>query len=297
MTTRALHRSGARALREMMGVIEPWVQLAKPGVTRLVLLTTLFGGLVAAVPMSIGRWFITLTGTALVVAAANALNMVHEKDADALMSRTRDRPLPSGRLAPAPVMRAAAGAAVLGLALLCTIQLVSAALALLALASYVWLYTPLKRTTPHALYAGAVPGAIPPLIGYASATDGQLDAPAFVLFALLAVWQIPHFLAISMFRRAEYQRAGFRVFTVCRSQRSVRRLMFVWSVALFVVSLIPAWMGMGGVLYLALAIGFGVPFLAGAAYGLSSAADEQWAKSLFFASMPHLVVLFVGLAL
>lgn len=297
MTSRVLHRSGARALREMLSAAEPWVQLAKPGVTRLVLVTTLFGGLVAAVPMSIGRWAVTLLGTALVVAAANALNMVHEVDADALMSRTRDRPLPSGRLAPGPVTRAALVAAASGLGLLCVIHVVSAALALLALASYVWVYTPLKRTTPHALYAGTIPGAIPPLIGYASATGGQLDAPAFVLFALLAVWQIPHFLAIAMFRRAEYQRAGFRVFTVCRSQRSVRRLMLGWSVALFAVSLVPAWLGMGGVLYLALALGFGIPFLAGAAYGLSSGADEHWAKSLFFASMPHLVVLFVGLAL
>ncbi len=297
MTSRVLHRSGARAVREILSVAEPWVQLAKPGVTRLVLVTTLFGGLVAAIPMSIGRWAITLLGTALVVAAANALNMVHEMDADALMTRTRDRPLPSGRLTPGPVTRVSLFAAALGLVLLCAIHVVSAALALLALASYVWLYTPLKRTTPHALYAGTIPGAIPPLIGYASVTGGQLDAPAFVLFALLAVWQIPHFLAIAMFRRAEYQRAGFRVFTVCRSQRSVRWLMLGWSVVLFGVSLVPAWMGMGGVLYLALALGFGMPFLLGAAYGLSSAADERWAKSLFFASMPHLVVLFVGLAL
>jgi len=297
MNTRALHRFGARPVREALVALEPWVQLAKPGVTRLVLVTTLFGGLVAAVPMSVGHWALTLVGTALVVAAANALNMVQEMDADALMTRTRQRPLPTGRLSPAPVTRVAAAAAIVGLGLLCLIHVVSAGLALLALVSYVWVYTPLKRTTPHALYAGAVPGAIPPLIGYASATGGQLDAPAFVLFGLLAVWQIPHFLAIAVFRRAEYQRAGFRVFTVCRSQRSVRRLMFAWSVALFAVSLVPAWIGMAGVLYLALAIGFGVPFLAGAAYGLSSRADEHWAKSLFFASMPHLVVLFVGLAL
>src|SRR5687767_13942300 len=143
MTTRALHRSSARVLREMLSVAEPWVKLAKPGVTRLVLVTTLFGGLVAAVPMSLARWLITLAGTALVVAAANALNMVQERDADALMSRTRDRPLPTGRLAPGPVTRAATGAALLGVGLLCTIHVVSAALALLALASYVWVYTPL----------------------------------------------------------------------------------------------------------------------------------------------------------
>jgi heme o synthase len=296
MNTRALHRFGARPLRDGVTALAPWVQLAKPGVTRLVLVTTLFGGLVAAVPMSLGRWILTLLGTALVVAAANALNMVQEIDADALMSRTRDRPLPQGRLQPGPVTRVAAAAALIGLGMLCFINLVSAALALFALTSYVWIYTPLKRVTPYSLYVGALPGAIPPLIGYASVTGGQLDAPAFALFGLLAVWQVPHFLAIAMFRRAEYQRAGFRVFTVCRSQRSVRRLMLGWSIALLAMSLLPAWMGMGGTLYLALALGFGIPFVIGAAYGLRSAADEHWAKSLFFASMPHLVVLFVGLA-
>ena len=174
---------------------------------------------------------------------------------------------------------------------------VSALLALLALVSYVWIYTPLKRTTPHALYAGTIPGAIPPLIGYASTTGGRLDAHAFMLFLLLAVWQIPHFLAIAMFRKEEYERAGFKVFTGCRSRREVRWLMLVWSLLLFVVSLAPAWLGMGGTLYVAVAIGFGVPFLAGAAYGLRSAADDRWARSLFFASMPHLVVLLVGLSL
>jgi len=111
------------------------------------------------------------------------------------------------------------------------------------------------------------------------------------------VWQIPHFLAIATFRRAEYERAGFKVFTVCRSRNEVRRLMLVWSALLFAVSLVPVWLGMGGTLYAALAVGFGLPFLGGAAYGLRASADDGWARSLFFASMPHLVVLFVGLAL
>jgi protoheme IX farnesyltransferase len=118
-----------------------------------------------------------------------------------------------------------------------------------------------------------------------------------VLFALLAVWQVPHFLAIAMFRRSEYERAGFKVFTVCRPRDEVRRLMLIWSVLLFAMSLVPVWLGMGGTLYAAIAVGFGLPFLLGAAYGLRSCADDDWARSLFFASMPHLVVLFVGLAL
>lgn len=301
MNTRALRRLSIHPMREALEPLRPWIELAKPGVTRLVLVTTLFGAVVAPGELwslaGLVRLVLTLFGTACVVAAANALNMLYEADADALMSRTRDRPLPSGRLAPGPVLRVAVGVAVLGVAVLASVDLVSAALALLALCSYVWVYTPMKRMTPHALYVGVVPGAIPPLIGYASSTGGVLDAAAFVLFAILAVWQIPHFLAIAMFRQAEYARAGFKVFTVCRPRAAVRRLMLGWSVLLFVVSLAPVWLGMGGTLYVALAVGFGLPFLLGAAYGLSDAADVGWARSLFFASMPHLVVLFLGLAL
>jgi protoheme IX farnesyltransferase len=297
MDTRALHRLGVRPLRDLAEHLQPWVELAKPGVTRLVVVTTLFGGLIAPGSLSLLAWIFTIVGTTLVVAAANALNMFYEADADALMARTRDRPLPRGRLQPALVVRASAGAAAVGLGMLLSINLMSALLALLALVSYVWVYTPLKRTTPHALYVGAVPGAIPPLIGYASSTGGHLDAHAFALFALLAVWQIPHFLAISMFRQEEYERAGFKVFPVCRSRDAVRRLMLLWSLLLFAVSLVPVWIGMAGITYAAIAVGFGLPFLLGAAYGLRASADVQWARSLFFASMPHLVVLFLGLAL
>lgn len=297
MNTSANERLGVQPLHDALASAAPWVQLAKPGVTRLVLVTTLFGGLVAPGSLSLLHWALALVSTTLVVAAANALNMAYEVDADALMSRTRDRPLPSGRLAKGTVVRAAFGALGAGLAGLLAVNLLAAALAFTAFASYVWVYTPLKRTTPHALYVGAVPGAIPPLIGYACATGGALDGPAFALFLLLAVWQVPHFLAIAIFRRAEYERAGFKVFTVCRTREHVRRLMLLWSALLFAVSLWPLWLGMGGTLYAALAVGFGLPFLIGAAYGLRASADDGWARSLFFASMPHLVVLFAGLAL
>jgi heme o synthase len=297
MNISANHRLAVQPLLDVMARVEPWVQLAKPGVTRLVLVTTLFGGLVAPGSLSPWRWLLTLAGTALVVAAANACNMLYEADADALMIRTRDRPIPRGRLQKPMVARVSSVALGVGLLALCGVNLLAAALAFAAFASYVWVYTPLKRTTPHALYVGAVPGAIPPLIGYAAVTGGRLDRAAFMLFALLAVWQVPHFLAIAVFRRDEYERAGFKVFTVCRPRSEVRRLMLVWSALLFGVSLAPVWLGMGGTLYAAVAVGFGLPFLLGAAYGLRSRADNAWARSLFFASMPHLVVLFVGLAL
>jgi protoheme IX farnesyltransferase len=297
MNTSDSDRPGLQPLLEVVSRLEPWVQLAKPGVTRLVLITTLFGGLVAPGSRSLGAWLLMLAGTALVVAAANAFNMVYEADADALMSRTRDRPIPRGRLGKPIVARVASLALGVGLLALFAVDTVATALAFVAFASYVWVYTPLKRTTPHALYVGTIPGAIPPLIGYASVTRGELDLAALVLFALLAVWQVPHFLAIAVFRRDEYERAGFKVFTVCRSRSEVRRLMLVWSALLFAVSLVPVWLGMGGTLYAAIAVGFGLPFVLGAAYGLRSSANDDWARSLFFASMPLLVVLFVGLAL
>jgi protoheme IX farnesyltransferase len=302
MHTRAASRASlyffdVAALRTALEPLSPWVALAKPGVTRLVLVTTLFGGVLAPGHLSIAAGLLVLSGTALVVAAANALNMVSEADLDALMPRTLDRPLPSGRLTPQPVVRGALFAAAFGVAELLAVNWVAASLAMLALVSYVWVYTPLKRITPHALYVGAVPGAIPPLIGYAAVTGGHIDARALALFTLLAVWQVPHFLAIAIFRKDEYARAGLPVFTVSRSQAEVRRLMLGWSLVLFVTSLWPVWLGMGGTVYAALAVGFGVPFLCGAAYGLRSCADDRWARSLFFATMPHLVVLFAGLAL
>jgi heme o synthase len=284
-------------LRESLHGLVPWLQLAKPGVTRLVVLTTLFGWIVAPGGGELGRCLLTVLGTTLVVAAANALNMVLECDADALMARTCQRPLPTGRLERAVAQRAAYGAALAGVGLLALLDHTTALLALLALVSYVWVYTPLKRMTPYALYVGAVPGAIPPVMGYASATGGRLDRTALVLFGLLFVWQVPHFLAIALFRSREYAGAGFKVYGAPGTERSARRLLVAWSAVLFAGSLLPAVWGIGGTLYLALALGFGAAFVAGAAYGLRKSADERWARSLFFASMPYLIVLLIGLAI
>jgi len=295
MSTRALFIS--RSEEGFLAVARPWLMLAKPGVTRLVVITTWLGALAAPGSLSGAQWLATLLGTALVVAAANAFNMVAERDTDALMERTRQRPLPTGRIEPRSATRVAWAWAVTGTAALVWVHWLCALLALLALASYVWAYTPLKRVTPHALYVGTLPGAIPPLIGYAAVSNGQLAAPAWLLFSILLVWQIPHFLAISVFRRDEYARAKIQVFSVCRSERHVRWLTVGWSLVLFATSLLPVLLGEASTLYLAIAIGFGAPFVAGAFYGLSKQADERWARSLFFASMPHLVVLFVGLLL
>lgn len=287
----------AGTLSRCAASLRPWLELSKPGITRLVLVTAAFGAVLAPGQLSPAEWLALLAGTSLVVAAANALNQVAEVEPDRQMRRTAQRPLPTGRLQPRAASHAAWGAAFVGSGLLLWLEPASALLAALAFGSYVWAYTPLKPRTPHALYVGAVPGAIPPLIGYAAATRGSLDALAWSLFALMLVWQLPHFLAIAIFRRDEYERAGFRVFGVAGPQRHVRWLMVAWGAVLFAVSLVPALLGFAGRLYLSAAIGFGIAFLAGCAYGLRRDAGAAWARSLFFATMPYLVLLFVGLAL
>ncbi|HEY3498704.1 MAG TPA: protoheme IX farnesyltransferase, partial [Polyangiaceae bacterium] len=173
------------------------VELTKPSILGLVMVTAFCGALAAKQPLPLARLLVALVATALVVAAANALNMYAEADADALMKRTARRPLPTGRLSPEVALGFALLLASLGLnALGLAAGGLPCALTLLAFVSYVFVYTPLKRVTPHALTVGALPGALPPLIGYA-AVEGTLGTPAWLLFAILFVWQIPHFLAIA----------------------------------------------------------------------------------------------------
>jgi heme o synthase len=266
------------------------VELTKPSLATLVMVTAFAGAFVAGGPLPIGRLVVALAATALVVGAANALNMVAETDADALMARTRKRPLPSGRLSSEValgfgVLSASFGLNVLGLAaggLPC-------GLALLAFASYVFVYTPLKRITPLALWVGALPGALPPLIGYAAAR-GSLGAPGWWLFAILFLWQVPHFIAISIFREADYRRAGMAVFSVARGPEAAERGVRLYSVLLAVLALLPAAFGVVRMGYLAAVAPASVAFALLALLGPRGATRERWARKVFFSSMPYLIV-------
>ena len=271
-------------------------ELGKPGVGGLVIATSLCGALTAPGGIGLGRLLISLFGTSCVVAAANGLNMVIERDADKLMRRTQVRPLPTGRLSVEAAILFCAGAAVLGLALLYAfVGWLATALTFTALASYVALYTPLKRVTPLALFVGAVPGALPPLIGWASAT-GTLGTLALLEFALLFVWQLPHFLAIAIFRREEYERAGMRVLPVVHGVRRAQIEIAIYSLLLVVVSLLPVGLGLAGLGYAVVALASGLAFLALATAGLSIRDERRWARRVFFASMPYLVVMLGSLA-
>jgi heme o synthase len=280
--------SGRASTATTLGV---WYELAKPRITRMVVLTTALGMFASKGPRDFVKLFATLVGMALVVAGANALNMFLERDSDGLMSRTSGRPLPSGRARADEVLALGVAWSLLGLIVMAHFSGVLAfGLAAFSLLSYVLVYTPLKRVGPIALYVGAVPGALPPAIGYVSAS-GHFDAFALSLFLILFVWQLPHFLAITLFRSGEYERAGLRVMPVVSGAHRTRVALFAFSVALLAVTLLP--MGLGlvqGGFYLSVAVISGVLFVATAAYGLFKAVSDRWARTIFFASMPHLIL-------
>lgn len=270
--------------------VAAFVELAKPGVAGLVVMTTLCGAVTAPVRIDFWQLLTATLGTAAVVASANAFNMVLERETDALMRRTRTRPLPTGRLGVEAALGFATITGLSGLAVLYWwVGQLPALLALAALASYVLAYTPLKQVTPLALFVGAVPGAIPPLIGWASAT-GSLDALGWLEFGILYLWQLPHFLAIAIFRRQEYARAGHRVLPVVHGVRRTKLEMSVYSLLLVAVSLLPVALGYAGVVYAAVALFAGLGFLWMTTAGFSARDDARWARLVFFASMPYLVV-------
>ncbi len=273
------------------------IELSKPGVTRLVLVTTALGVLAAPLGFAWRDLFATVIGTALVVAGANALNMFVERESDRFMTRTSKRPLPTGRLSPDEALAFGVLVSILGLFVLAQfVSGLAVGLAAFALLSYVLLYTPLKRIHSVALYVGAVPGALPPAIGYAAVT-GTLDGVGLSLFLILFAWQLPHFLAISMFRREEYGRAGLRVLPNEKGMRYTKWTALIQSVALVAVTLLPLRHAGISPAYGWIAGATGILYVAMAAWGLRASSGDRWAKQFFFSSMPHLVVVMTALVL
>jgi len=289
------------AARGAAGLAADLVTLTKPRITLMVVVTML-GGIWLAVHRigrsaapSTAHLAAAVAGTALVVGSANALNMYLERDTDGLMARTRSRPLPTGRLS-API--ALVFGLLLGLiavpALTFAVNAVTGLLAALALVSYVAVYTPLKRRTTASLLVGAVPGAIPPLLGWTAVT-GRITWPGLLLFGILFLWQIPHFLAIATFRRADYVRAGLKILPAERGDRVTRLHIVAYLLALVAVSLALVTTGVGGRFYLGMAMILGGGFLAQGAAGLFPGAGVRWARGLFAVSILYLVLLFAAL--
>jgi heme o synthase len=276
----------------VMADLRAYLELTKPRITALVVFTTAVGLWLAPAQLSARTVVLALVGTVLVVAAANVLNMYLERDTDALMPRTMRRPLPSGRIEPRRAL-------LLGLALSAiSIPLltfgtgpVPGLLAAIALVSYVLVYTPLKRRSAASLLVGSVAGALPPLIGWTAAT-GRVDLPGLLLFAVLFLWQVPHFLAITLVRRREYARAGLVVqANGPAGDGEARRNIVLYTAALIAVSLMFIPLGVGGRAYLIAAVASGALFLALGLRGLRPDRSVRWARHEFLGSLAYLTIL------
>ena len=269
------------------------IALVKPRITTLVVFTTAVGLWLAPVQLSWPRIALTLAGTVLIVAAANALNMYLERDTDALMARTANRPLPAGRMDPAVALKFGVGLAAVSVPLLTLfVGALPGLLASSALIIYVLLYTPLKRRSSTALLVGGVPGAIPPLIGWTAAT-GRLEVTGVLLFAVMFLWQVPHFLAITLFRKEEYAKAGLVVQPNEPGGEQAARMNIVrYSVALLGVSLLFVPLKTAGWLYFWAAMATGTAFSVHGLMGLKADSGRKWARGLFLHSLVYLTVLF-----
>ncbi len=276
------------------------IALGKPRITFMVFITALGGMWLSPMPLELGPSLFALFSITLVVYGANALNMYLERDTDALMARTASRPLPAGRMQPEVALRAGLAASVLSVGLLTFgVNPLTGFLAALSLAIYVLIYTPWKQRSTLALLIGAIPGAAPPLLGWTAAT-GRIDPAGLSLFFILFVWQIPHFLAISIFRRDDYMRAGLKIVPGVLGVPATKLRIVLYAALLGVVTLAPHTMGLASAAYLVVALGLAVGFLALAFSGLRSqsvALDERWARRLFFATLFHLPLLLGALAI
>jgi heme o synthase len=275
-----------------------YLALTKPGIVRMCLIMTAGGLWLAPSSVDWKVWLAALLGSSLAVASANAFNMVWEREGDQQMARTRNRPVAAGRLG---VTSSSVFAGLLGVAAMLVLgfgtNLLTAGLAAFALLSYVLVYTPLKRVTPLALVIGAVPGAVPPLLGWTAVTN-SLDLPGAVLFGILLVWQMPHFLAISIFRKQDYAAAGIRCVPVVRGETVAKVQAIAWAVLLIPVSLALTPLGVTGAIYLVAAGVLGLAFLIQALRGLQAregAAALRWARQLFVLSLVYLPALTIAL--
>jgi heme o synthase len=269
-----------------------YVALTKPDVSFLVVLTTLAGYALGTVgPLDWLKMVQTVIGTTLVAAGTCALNQYFERESDAHMRRTASRPLPSGVLAPAEALWFGAGLAAVGsLQLLLTTNLLAGALAVLTSVTYLGIYTPLKTRTTAATLIGAFPGALPPVIGWAAAR-GSLGAGAYVLFAILFLWQVPHFHSISWVYREDYARAGIRMLPVVdRDGRATFGQIVFCAVALIPVSLLASVTGLAGVPYYFSALVVGLLLVKVCLWAAAERTNVR-AKWLMHATVLHLPIL------
>jgi protoheme IX farnesyltransferase len=275
-------------------VVADYVAMTKPKVQSLLLFTTVATMYVAGDP-SLGLVALTCLGGALSAGGAGAINHWYDRDIDAVMRRTRMRPVASGRVSPASALAYGVALGTASFALLTlTVNLLAATLALAGLLGYVLVYTVwLKRATPQNIVIGGAAGAVPPLVAWA-ATTGGLDADALYLFAIVFLWTPPHFWALSLLMRDEYERARVPMLPVVRGEPETRRQIVVYSALLVSATLLPVAVALFGGIYLAGALALGGAFL-GLAIRLSRRADRRSALRLYLYSLAYLALLFAAM--
>jgi protoheme IX farnesyltransferase len=288
------NRLARRGEGSLAGTLGDYVALTKPRLNLLVVATSAAGYyLGSSSPLNLPNMAAAVAGTALVAGGAAALNQVYERDTDALMRRTRLRPLPDGRVPTFDarmfgLLLSAAGLAILG----ALTNLAATALALTTLVVYLIIYTPMKRKSPAATLVGAVPGALPPLIGWV-ASHGGLSLGGIALFLIVFLWQIPHFMAIAWLYRDDYGKAGFPMLPVIEPDgRRTGRQAVAYAAALVPVSLIPTFTGLSGNIYATVALVLGVALLYLSVRFAATRSDRS-ARWLFFSSITYLPLIWI----
>ncbi|HVH55202.1 MAG TPA: heme o synthase [Vicinamibacterales bacterium] len=286
--------AGAVVIAEGRTRAADYVSLAKPRLNMLVVASTLAGYVMGDGEMAnAARVVAMLAGTGLVAGGASAFNQVYERETDALMRRTRLRPMADGRMNVQDALVYAAALSLAGLATLAVfVNPLSAAVAFATLLSYVAIYTPLKLRTSLATVIGAIPGALPPVIGWAAATNG-LGRGAWVLFGIVFLWQLPHFLAIAWMYREDYARAGFPMLPVIEPDgRSTARQSVLYAAALLPLSLAPTLVGIANTFYFVAAFALTLGFLA-LTVRFARTRSSVDARRVFFGSILYLPILWI----
>jgi heme o synthase len=294
VSTRA-HAAGGAVRSGWRVVVSDYLEMTKPKVQSLLLFTTVTTMYVAGDP-SLGLVALTCLGGALSAGGAGAINHYLDRDLDRLMTRTADRPVASGRVAPAAALWFGIGLGVASFVLFAsTVNLLAAVLSLSGLLGYVFVYTLwLKRSTPQNIVIGGAAGAVPPLVAWAAVT-GDLSGTAFYLFAIVFFWTPPHFWSLSLLMKDEYARAGVPMLPVVRGERETRRQILLYTVLLYAVSQLPFCAGAFGVPYLVASVGLGAVFIYGA-WRLTGNADRRTALRLYLYSLAYLAALFAAMA-
>jgi protoheme IX farnesyltransferase len=272
-----------------------YLELTKPRITCFILMSTAIGfvcGMNAGVPWTWITLLHTLVGTALIASGTAALNQWYERAADGKMDRTRARPIPSGRVTGPHALVFGVVLSIAGFVdLWLGANLLTALLGLFTLVSYLFLYTPMKQRSPHSTTLGAIPGAMPPLIGFAAAS-GTLNWNAWILYAILFLWQFPHFYAIAWMYRADYARAGIRMLPVVEPDgESTSRRMLYFSLALLPISVLPKFFAMAGNYYLAGALILGMIYVYASLRSVFDCSLLR-ARQVLFASVLYLPFLY-----